>query len=116
MELMTAETVEPVMRDAGHPDPAGCASHVDDTMKAAILRLYRSAVDVGTEWDPGTRGRERPGLVLWGRDDPFAKPTGGEVVAAAANAPLRVFTGGHWAIFEHPDETARVLEELWSEA
>jgi pimeloyl-ACP methyl ester carboxylesterase len=114
MEMMTPELVEPVMRDAGHPDPAGCAARVDDTMKAAILRLYRSALDVGGEWDPGERGRERPGLVLWGRDDPYAKPARGEAVAAAANARMQVLDGGHWAVFEHPGETARALEEHWA--
>ncbi|MEX0666536.1 MAG: alpha/beta fold hydrolase [Acidimicrobiia bacterium] len=57
MEMMTPEVVEPVMRDAGHPDPVGCARSVDDRMKQAILKLYRSAIDVGTEWDPGERPR-----------------------------------------------------------
>jgi pimeloyl-ACP methyl ester carboxylesterase len=113
MEMMTPELVEPVMRDAGHPDPAGCAAHVDDTMKAAILKLYRSAVDVGADWAPhGTL--DRPGLVLWGRDDPFAKPKRGEEVAAALGTRCVVVDGGHWAIFDRPVETARLLEEHWA--
>ncbi len=116
MELMTPDVVEPVMRDAGHPDPAACAARVDDTMKQAILRLYRSAIDVGAEWDPDERGRERPGLILWGRDDSYAKPKRGEEVAAAAGAPMHVLDGGHWAIFEHPAETAGLLEAHWAAA
>jgi pimeloyl-ACP methyl ester carboxylesterase len=116
MELMTPEVVEPVMRDAGHPDPAGCASRVDDRMKQAILKLYRSAVDLGTEWDPGTSGRARPALVLWGRDDPYAKPARGEAAATAADTRCEVLDGGHWAIFEHPTGTARLLEEHWARA
>lgn len=114
MELMTPDAVEAVMRDAGHPDPKGCAERVNDTMKQAILRLYRSAIDVGAEWNPGERGRERPGLILWGRDDPYTKPKRGEEAAAAADAPLRVLDGGHWAIFQHPAETARALEAHWA--
>jgi pimeloyl-ACP methyl ester carboxylesterase len=116
MELMTPDVVKPVMRDAAHPDPAGCAARVDDTMKHAILLLYRSALDVGAEWNPGERGRERPGMIFWGRDDPYAKPKRGEEAAEAANAPLRVLDGGHWAIFEHPAETARLLEAHWAAA
>ena len=114
MALLVPETIEPVMRDYGHPDPAGCAASVDDRMKDAILRLYRSAVDVGDEWDPGTRGRERPALIIWGRDDPFGKPKRGEEAASAANARIEVIDGGHWAAFAHPDETARLLDEHWT--
>jgi len=116
MAMMTPELVEPVMRDAAHPDPAGCAARVDERMKQAILLLYRSAVDVGEEWNPGEKGRERPAMVLWGRDDPYAKPERGERAATAANARLLVVDGGHWAIFEHPAQTARTLEEHWASA
>lgn len=116
MEMMAPDVVEPVMRDAGHPDPAACAAHLDDRMKQSILALYRSAVDVGAEWNPGERGRARPGLVLWGRDDAFAKPTRGEAAATAADARMVVLDGGHWAIFEHPEQTARELEAHWTAA
>ena len=114
MELMTLETVPPALAEQGHPDPAGCATRLDDTMKQSILRLYRSATDIGADWDPRTRGRERPGLILWGRDDAFGKPKRGEDAAAAANARLRVLDGGHWAIFQHAAETARELEAHWA--
>lgn len=116
MEMMTPDLVEPVMRDNGHPDPATCAAHVDDTMKQSILLLYRSAVDVGAEWDPGEQDIDRPGLILWGRDDPFAKAERGEAVAARLKASLQLIDGGHWAIFEHPAETARLLTEHWASA
>jgi pimeloyl-ACP methyl ester carboxylesterase len=85
-------------------------------MKQAILLLYRSAIDVGEEWNPGEKGRERPGMILWGRDDPYAKPERGEQAASAANARFLVVDGGHWAIFEHPTPTARTLEEHWASA
>ncbi|MSO79542.1 MAG: alpha/beta hydrolase [Acidimicrobiia bacterium] len=116
MEMMTPEVVEAVMREAMHPDPAGCAARIDDTMKQAILLLYRSAIDVGAEWNPGERGRERPGMILWGRDDPYTKPERGEGAATAANARVEVLGGGHWAVFEHPGNTARLLEEHWASA
>jgi pimeloyl-ACP methyl ester carboxylesterase len=114
MELMTPDAVEAVMRDNGHPDPAGLAARVDDTMKAAILALYRSAVDVGGEWAPGPASRSRPLLVMWGRDDPFAKAKRGQEIATTGDARLVLLDGGHWAAFEHPEETARELEAHWA--
>jgi pimeloyl-ACP methyl ester carboxylesterase len=116
MELMTPEAVELVMTDAGHPDPAGMAARVDSTMTDAVLRLYRSAVNIKDEWNPGQRLRERPGVLLSGRDDPYATPEGGRRAAEAAGAPVREIDGKHWAIFEHPDDTARELHALWSSA
>ncbi|MEX0666537.1 MAG: hypothetical protein WD598_17415 [Acidimicrobiia bacterium] len=53
---------------------------------------------------------------MWGRDDSFAKPTRGETAAAAANARFEVLDGGHWAIFEHPDQTAQAIEAHWAAA
>jgi pimeloyl-ACP methyl ester carboxylesterase len=47
------------------------AARMDDRMKAAILPLYRSAIAVWGEWSPAISGIERPGLVIWGKDDPF---------------------------------------------
>jgi pimeloyl-ACP methyl ester carboxylesterase len=114
MELMTPALVEPVMRENGHPDPAGCAARIDDGMKLSILKLYRSATQIGEDWDPGERGRERPGLIFWGRDDQFGKPKRGEDAASAANARFEILDGGHWAIFQHAPLTARLLETHWS--
>jgi pimeloyl-ACP methyl ester carboxylesterase len=116
MELMTPETVRTALAEQGHPDPTGCAARLDDTMKQSILRLYRSATEIGADWDPGTKGGARPGLILWGRDDQFAKPKRGEEAAAAAHARMRVLDGGHWAIFQHAAETARALEAHWATA
>jgi pimeloyl-ACP methyl ester carboxylesterase len=115
MELMTPEAVELVMRDAGHPDPAGMAARLDDTMKDAVLRLYRSAVNVRDDWAPGPP-LERPGVLVWGRDDPFATPERAQRLGEVLGAPVHTIDGQHWAIFEHPDQTARELHALWSSA
>ena len=48
------------------------AAAVGDRMKKVMLRLHQSATDPGGEWHEGVDGITRPGLVLWGRDDPFA--------------------------------------------
>jgi pimeloyl-ACP methyl ester carboxylesterase len=95
------------------------ARHVDDTMKQCILTLYRSAVNVGAEWQPGVEavaGRF-PALVLWGRDDPFVAPEFGERAAARLDARLLMFDdSGHWWPVTKPSETAAALEELWRSA
>jgi hypothetical protein len=33
-----------------------------------------------------------------------------------AGAPVHTIDGKHWAIFEHPEDTARELHALWSSA
>lgn len=42
---------------------------LDDTMKDCILRLYRSAVHLGEEWEPGLADATAPSLVFWGVHD-----------------------------------------------
>jgi pimeloyl-ACP methyl ester carboxylesterase len=106
-----AETIGAI----GHPDPTGCHAGIDDTMRDAILRLYRSAVRVGAEWQPTVERNERPALVLWGTDDAFAPADPiGHRLAARVDAELVLIPGGHWAPFEHPDQTVGALESFWS--
>lgn len=103
------------MAGLGHPDPAGCAAHIDDGMRAAILELYRSAVHVGSEWQPAVKANTVPALVLWGTDDSFApaEPLAHRL-ARRVHAELVLVPGGHWALFEQPDVTVRALEGFWS--
>ena len=119
--LQTPEVGEQTMadglREIGHPDPESAARNMSNPMRDAILRLYRSAVNIGHEWQPTVEGNRRPALVLWGTNDVYAPADPlARRLAARVNAPLVLVDGGHWAIFEHPDETARALEELWSAA
>jgi pimeloyl-ACP methyl ester carboxylesterase len=82
------------------------AAAVDERMKKSMLRLYRSATNLGGEWHEGVDGITRPGLVLWGRDDPFA---------AVGFAELLVFDNcGHWWPSQRPVEAAQALERFWA--
>lgn len=117
MEAMVGEAIVDGLRDAGHPDPEHCASHIDDRMKDAILRLYRSAVTVGAEWQPTVERNARPALVLWGAGDPYAAADPfARRLADRARAELVLLDGGHWAMFERPDDTVRALESFWAAA
>lgn len=116
MELMTPDATEAALREAGHPDPVGAAARADDTMKAAILALYRSAVDIAAEWTPDPAARRPPALVLWGTRDPYAPPAYGRAAAQLAGAEYVELDAGHWSVVERPHETAAALERFWTAA
>jgi pimeloyl-ACP methyl ester carboxylesterase len=118
MEMMGNAMAE-ALAAAGVPADAAreTASHVDDTMKACILRLYRSALHVGAEWQPGVERVTRPALVFWGADDAFGDVRFAERLAARVHGELVVFPGtGHWWPVQRPDETAAALERFWAAA
>jgi pimeloyl-ACP methyl ester carboxylesterase len=117
MEAMTPDALSAgLAADIGEAAAAEFASHLDDTMKECILGLYRSAVTVGAEWQPGVEavaGRF-PSLVLWGRHDEYVAVEFGERAAARLHGRLLRFDDGHWWPVTKPRETATALEELWS--
>jgi pimeloyl-ACP methyl ester carboxylesterase len=84
--------------------------------KAVILELYRSAVDIGAEWQPDLENVTLPAMVIWGRDDPYVPLSWGERLAERISAELVVLDGGHWWPFGHPAETAEALQRLWTRA
>jgi pimeloyl-ACP methyl ester carboxylesterase len=87
-------------------------SHGKDT----ILRLYRSAVHIGAEWQPDLERLSLPAMVIWGRDDPYVPLEWGERLAERMHAELVVFDCGHWWPYERPRETAEALLRLWTAA
>jgi pimeloyl-ACP methyl ester carboxylesterase len=91
------------------------ASHVDDVMKDCILRLYRSAVRVGEEWEDDVARITRPALILWSRDDPYVAARFAERLAERVRGELVLFEGcGHWWPLERPVEAAAALEDFWA--
>lgn len=117
MELMTADALAEGLPAAGVPPDAAreVARHVDATMKRCILALYRSAIDVGAEWQADVERVERPGLVLWSRDDPYVAPRFAERLAARVRGEFVLLDGcGHWWPHERPAEAAAALERFWA--
>ena len=91
------------------------AGRVDETMKSCILRLYRSAVHVGREWQADVEKIRRPALILWSRDDPYVAPVFAERLAARVRGELVLLEGcGHWWPLERPGEAAAALERFWA--
>lgn len=117
MEAMTEEALAEGLPAAGIPPEIAreVARHVDATMKACILGLYRSAVRVGAEWQAGVEQVTRPALVLWSRDDPYVAPRFAERLAARVRGELVFLDGcGHWWPYERPAEAAGALERFWA--
>jgi pimeloyl-ACP methyl ester carboxylesterase len=116
MTKLTAAALAQGLAAEGVPaaDARETGARVDDTMKRCILRLYRSAVTVGAEWEPDLDRLTAPGLVLWGERDPYASPTWGERLARRTKARFVVIPGcHHWWPLERPAEVAEHLTTHW---
>jgi pimeloyl-ACP methyl ester carboxylesterase len=115
--VFTPEALAPGLVGLGVPqaDAETTAARIDDTMKDCLLRLYRSAVTVGAEWQPAVDRVTRPHLGLWGEDDPFVSPEFGERLAARVGGEcVRLAGCGHWWPVVRPAEVARLLEAFWA--
>lgn len=117
MDAMTPETLAEGLMAIGLTEETAhrTAERVDDVMKSCILDLYRSAVDVGAEWENDLRRIDTPGLVLWGANDPFVAPVHGEHMAAQAGAKFQTLDTSHWWPIEAPGAVADALEAFWSD-
>ncbi|GHH17132.1 alpha/beta fold hydrolase [Streptomyces lanatus] len=91
------------------------AGHVDGPMKDSILRLYRSALTVGAEWEPALADATAPALVFWGVRDPAVPTEFGERLGTALRASrILKLDCNHWTVLEKPAEVAAALEAHWS--
>jgi len=117
MAMFAADAMVDGLVAAGVPRAYAAESvqHVDEIMKDCILRLYRSAVNVGREWQRDVEKITRPALVLWSRDDPYVAPVFAERLAARVHGELVFFERcGHWWPLERPVEAAAALERFWT--
>jgi len=115
MESMSGDTLAVALADLLGADQAAIvASHVDDTMKDCILKLYRSAAPGFGDWHDAVDAISRPGLVFWGADDPYVTAEFGVRLAERTGAGLEMFSdSGHWWPITKPVEVAAGLEQLW---
>ena len=117
MEAMTEDALAEGLPAAGLAADVAreVARHVDATMKDCILKLYRSAVRVGAEWQADVGRVTRPALILWSKDDPYVEPRFAERLAARVRGELVLFEGcGHWWPQQRPAEAAAALERFWA--
>jgi pimeloyl-ACP methyl ester carboxylesterase len=117
MAGMTSEAMQAALVAVGVPaaDAAKAGARLDATMKQCILNLYRSAVNVGDEWEDDLQRVSAPGLVLWGEKDPFASVEFGARLARKTRARYVPFPGcSHWWQLERVAEVAAELERFWA--
>lgn len=87
---------------------------VDGPMKDSILKLYRSAVTMGAEWEPGLAQVSAPCLVFWGVLDPACQIECGVQLGAAVRATkVAELDCNHWPLLQRPAEVAAALEAHW---
>lgn len=90
------------------------ASRMDPALKSSILALYRSAADVGKEWQPGLAAVRSPGLVIWGERDVPCPVSFADELARDTGAELLRLPSGHWTPLEVPEVLAAELERHWA--
>ena len=89
--------------------------HIDPTMRKAILRLYRSAENVGNGWNEGGGIDGSNGLLIFGEKDPFMSTDEAQSFAREIGLAVTVVEdAGHWLIAEKPVDVARILTHHWS--
>lgn len=115
MEAMVGDTlIDALAGELGRDQATILAANIDDTMKDCILKLYRSAASGFGEWHDAVDAITRPGLVVWGANDPYVTSEFGERLAKRTGAALLMFPdSGHWWPVTKPAEVAAALETLW---
>jgi pimeloyl-ACP methyl ester carboxylesterase len=111
------EDMAPVYEALGVPadDALRLVTWTDELMADSILRLYRSAIDVGAEWSPAFVDITAPGLAIIVPDDPFLSTRQATEGALRSGARLVELDGvGHWWMLQDPLRGAAVLEEFWA--
>ncbi len=99
------------------PDSHAMAAELNATMGAAILVLYRSAVDVGNEWGPGIDQIDAHGLVVASMLDPFRDAERARRLASRTGADIvELPECGHFWMLEQPERAAQILTEHWRRA
>ena len=114
--LFTPARIRGALTDArlSAEDASAAAAEVDAVMKGAILKLYRSAKQVGREWTPAVGQIRPPGLLLWGAHDPYVAPRFGQALAERTGADFECYEDcGHWWQCEQPRRVAARLEAYW---
>ena len=114
--LIPAQMAEQLARLGVPPELAReTSAHVDAAMKDCILRLYRSALEVGREWQPALAEITAPGLVFWGKDDHACPVEFADRLASDTNAHrVLKLDAGHWSLLQKPAELADALRKHWT--
>jgi pimeloyl-ACP methyl ester carboxylesterase len=89
----------------------------DRGTRQAVLRLYRSAIDIGTtsrRLSTALRPLNRPALVLWGAHDPYLPKTlAWQQRETFPDAEVVILDGsGHWPFVDDPDRCEDLVADF----
>ncbi len=117
MMLLRGDRARKLLQRAGMPSALIETElpHINTHMKRSILRLYRSAIDIGPDWGTDLSGLPARGMVIAAESDPFVPQRVCETLCKATGAPLRVNPGGHWAVYEEPQAFSATLQAHWGQ-
>ena len=97
------------------PEANDTVSRIDERMRDCILRLYRSAVHVGAEWQPDLGRIRASGLVIWGERDAACPIQFADELAVDAHARgVLKLDCDHWTLLERSAEVAAALQQHWA--
>lgn len=90
------------------------AAHWKRQSRRAILKLYRSGMHIGADWDAEIDQAPDRGLVIWSGQDPYTSNETAERFAKRTGASLNILEGaGHWSIAERAETVAGILSTHW---
>jgi pimeloyl-ACP methyl ester carboxylesterase len=113
---MSVEDRAAMLVGAGIPESGALdmAAGIDNTMAAAILSLYRSAVDVGAEWGPGFDQVTGRGMIIQATNDAYGTPGRIDRLAERTGARVALLEGsGHWWMLDNPAGAAALITDFW---
>ena len=88
--------------------------HINAEMKRSILRLYRSAVNLGPEWGRDISGLPAHGCIITSQNDHFVPPRVAQNLSERSDAPHSTVPDvGHWGIYDKPAPFARLIAANW---
>lgn len=89
-------------------------TRIDSLMKESILKLYRSAVNLGQDWEADLIKVRSPSLLIWGIQDIHAPASYSDLMGEFMKADILKLNGSHWAPLYRPEEFVRALETHWT--
>jgi pimeloyl-ACP methyl ester carboxylesterase len=116
MSELSPKSFSGILQSLGLREDAAASSalRVDDLAKDSILKLYRSAVHVGDEWQSGLESVRCPALLFWGNEDNECPVRFAYEMAQRIPACRVVeLECGHWVPLEKPDKLAAFFKEHW---
>lgn len=119
-ETMMAQVADedwvPQFVAAGVPEQEAVStvSFMDDTMKDAILKLYRTQFDVTNQWYAELGGATSRSMIVWGIEDEFLPDRFADRLGEATSSEAVIkYRTGHWVPIVKPEELVQTLEAFW---